>query len=500
MAFDKVFWISNAMEMLERFAYYGVRTVLPTYMVLSISQGGPEFSHTEKGIIYMWWAAAQSWLPVLFGGYADRYGYKNTIAFSIALKIVGYIVMAQTATFWGSLAGGVLSPHMATFSGFFAGCLLLATGTALFKPGVQGTLASVMEDRHASVGWGIFYQLVNVGGFLGPILAGYLRLMDWQYVFYTCAAIVALNYFFLLTYKEPTHTNETRDERNPGQVFGQTMAGLVRPKVLVFILLFSGFWFMFNQIFDILPNFLDDWVDSSQLWTYLAATGLPGSESAADFAARGVPFNQEWIINLNPFLIIFLMVPIAWLTNFTTPLRSILIGIGIASIGTFFLGFTSSIWVAIGALFIFSIGEMSSSPKKMEYLSSLAGPGEKGMYMGFANAPLGIGWMAGSLFGGIFYDSYGDRTNLARQHLTDVLGSSTALVEALPKDDVFPAMMASTGMGRSEALDLLWTTYNPGIMWTIFAGIGITSLIGLAIYDWVVRRNAPAPEVTDATA
>ncbi|MFK7930103.1 MAG: MFS transporter [Myxococcota bacterium] len=475
MAFNHVFWITNAMEMLERFAYYGVRTVLPTYMVLSISQGGPEFTHTEKGIIYMWWAAAQSWLPVLFGGYADRYGYKNTIAISIALKIAGYLVMAHMTSFWG----------------FGAGCLLLATGTALFKPGVQGTLANVMEERHASVGWGIFYQLVNVGGFLGPVLAGYLRLMDWQYVFYSCAGIVSLNYLLLLTYKEPQKSEGKADKRDPGQVFMQTLTGLIRPKVIIFIFLFSGFWFMFNQIFDILPNFLDDWVDSSQLWTYLAATGLPGSEGAADLAARRVPFNQEWIINLNPFMIIFLMIPIAWLTNFTTPLRSILIGIGIASIGTFFLGFTTSIWVVIGALFIFSVGEMSSSPKKMEYLSSLAGPGEKGMYMGFANAPLGIGWMAGSLFGGIFYDKYGDRTNLARQHLTDELGSSSILVDYLPKEEVFPAMMTSAGLDRADALDLLWTTYNPGIMWTIFAGIGITSLVGLGIYDFFVRRAAP---------
>jgi len=483
LSFDRVFWISNGMEMLERFAYYGVRTVLPTYMVLSISQGGPEFSHTEKGIIYMWWAALQSWLPVLFGGYADRYGYKNTIAVSIALKIAGYVVMANMLSFWG----------------FFAGCMLLATGTALFKPGVQGTLANVMPERNASVGWGIFYQLVNIGGFLGPVLAGVLRLMDWQYVFYSCAAIVSLNYLALLTYKEPTHKDGARDTRPPGQVLAQTFRGLVRPKVAIFIVLFSGFWFMFNQIFDILPNFLDDWVDSSVLWTYVGATGLPGTGFAADYAARGVPFNQEWIINLNPMMIIFLMVPIAWLTNFTTPLRSILIGIGIASLGTFFLGFSMSIWIAIGALFIFSVGEMTSSPKKMEYLSSLAGPGEKGMYMGFANAPLGIGWMAGSLVGGLFYDTFGDRNNLTQGHLASEYGVSSELLQTLPKEEVFPAFLTVSGYTRSEGLQLLWDTYNPGIMWTLFAGIGISSLIGLGIYDYVVRRSEGSPPTDSAS-
>lgn len=483
-----MFWLTNVMEMLERFAYYGVRTVLPTYMVLSISQGGPEFTHTQKGWIYFWWALAQSWLPVIFGGYADRYGYKNTIAFSIALKIVGYIVMANMLDFWG----------------FLAGCLLLATGTAFFKPGVQGTLASIMPEKSASVGWGIFYQLVNVGGFLGPVLAGVLRLMDWQYVFYSCAVIVSLNYILLFTYKEPTKENKEVDERSVVQVLVETVTGLLRPKVLVFVILFSGFWFMFNQIFDILPNFLDDWVDSSVLWTYVASTGIPGTEFATDYAARGVPFNQEWIINLNPMLIIFLMVPIAWLTNFTTPLRSILIGIALASFGTFLLGFTTSIWVCIGALFIFSVGEMSSSPKKMEYLSSLAKKGDKGMYMGFANAPTGIGWMLGAIIGGMFYDAFGDRTNLTRQHLGSEYSVSQTLIEAIPKDDVFPSFLSLSGLTRPQGLNLLWDTYNPGIMWTLFAGIGITSLVGLGVYDWFVRRSgsggddAPSEEVADA--
>jgi MFS family permease len=473
MSFDKVFWISNVMEMIERFAYYGVRTVLPTYMVLSMAQGGPEFSHVQKGWIYFWWAALQSWLPVFFGGFSDRYGYKKTIAIAIAIKIVGYIMMAWFLDYWG----------------FFAGCMMLATGTALFKPGVQGTLANVMPEDKASVGWGIFYQLVNVGGFLGPILAGYLRLMDWQYVFYSCAALVALNYIFLFTYKEPTKIEgKEPDTRVPMQVVKETLAGLSKPKVFIFILLFAAFWFMFNQIFDILPNFLDDWVDSSILWTYVGAPELTASHT---------PFNQEWIINLNPMLIVLLMVPIAWLTNLTTPLRSILIGIVIASVGTLMLGASMSIWLVIGALFIFSIGEMASSPKKMEYLSSLAGPGEKAMYMGFANAPLGIGWMLGSIAGGLLYDNYGDRTNLTRVHLGSELGFSNELIDALPKDDVFPALVTSTGMDYSSALQMMWDTYNPGLMWLLFASVGACSLVGLAIYDAVIRRE---PKSNDAAA
>ena len=76
---NMVFWIANGMEMLERLAYYGLRTVLPIYMVLSVQSGGPEFDHVQKGLIFFWWAAVQSFLPVFTGGYADRYGYKLTV-------------------------------------------------------------------------------------------------------------------------------------------------------------------------------------------------------------------------------------------------------------------------------------------------------------------------------------------------------------------------------------------------------------------------------------
>jgi MFS family permease len=153
---DSRFWIVNTMEMFERLAYYGVRTVVPLYMVLAREEGGPELSHEQKGVIFAWWAGMQSVLPMFTGGYADRYGHKQTIAAAIVLKIIGYLMMAE----------------LKTYEGFFAGCMLLAAGTAIFKPGVQGTLAATLKKSSASVGWGVFYQLVNVGGFIGPVLAG----------------------------------------------------------------------------------------------------------------------------------------------------------------------------------------------------------------------------------------------------------------------------------------------------------------------------------------
>ena len=105
LSLDNRYWIVNAMEMFERLAYYGVRTVIPLYIVLSLEEGGPQFTHVQKGIIFFWWAGFQSMIPIVAGGYADRYGHKNTIALAIVLKMIGYIMMAHFLSFWGFFAG-----------------------------------------------------------------------------------------------------------------------------------------------------------------------------------------------------------------------------------------------------------------------------------------------------------------------------------------------------------------------------------------------------------
>jgi len=74
------FWVANCMETIERLAYYGVRVVIPIYIAQADEIGGLHFSQSDKGFIFLWWALVQSILPVLTGGFAERYGYKRQIA------------------------------------------------------------------------------------------------------------------------------------------------------------------------------------------------------------------------------------------------------------------------------------------------------------------------------------------------------------------------------------------------------------------------------------
>ena len=100
-------------------------------------------------------------------GFADRYGYKKTIAVSVFIKALGYILMATQTEFYP----------------FLIGCCTPALGTAIFKPGVQGTMCQSLTKKNSSVGRGTFYMLVNIGGFLGPPLAHFLYDISWPAVF-----------------------------------------------------------------------------------------------------------------------------------------------------------------------------------------------------------------------------------------------------------------------------------------------------------------------------
>ena len=239
------FWIANIMEMIERLAYYGVRVVIPIYIAQADEIGGLHFSQSDKGFIFMWWAFIQSALPVVTGGFADRYGYKHQIVVAIGLKIVGYLIMATQHDFWP----------------FLAGCLVLAAGTAIFKPPVQGTFVKTLNARTSGVGWGFFYMVVNIGGFLGPPLAHFLSGISWPMVFYGCAVLVSLNLLWLLTYREVD--SGTDRSTNALEVAITTVRNLMQVRLLIFMLITSVFWAVLNQLWDMLPNYIVDWVDSS---------------------------------------------------------------------------------------------------------------------------------------------------------------------------------------------------------------------------------------------
>jgi len=461
---SRPFWMVNIMEMFERLAYYGVRVVIPIYIAQADEIGGLHFSQTDKGIIFLWWALFQSLTPMISGGFADRYGYKKTISFSIIIKIIGYLLMATQREFYP----------------FLIGCCTLALGTAIFKPGVQGTMCQSLEKRNSSVGWGTFYMLVNIGGFLGPPVAHFLYGISWPAVFYGCAIIVSLNFLMLLTYKDPSAGGDQTG--NPFRVLWITIKNIFNIRLLVFILIMSGFWLMFMQLFDMLPNFIVDWVDSSRL---VAALHIPDWMLQQN-STRGAQLSQEWMINFNAGLIIVLVVFLNYLVSRMRRVNSIFWGITISSVGLVLAGFTNIGLFCIAGILFFSVGEMLSSPKMNEYLGVIAPEGKKGLYMGYANIPQGIGWGVGSIFAGHIYDTMGDKANLAMDYL-----SKNFNITDVARQEAMNKLVEVTGMDHIQATQLLWDEYDPYKLWYKFAAIGIASAVAMLFYSvWVKKHEA----------
>lgn len=455
------FWAANIMEMIERLAYYGVRVVIPIYIAQADEIGGLHFSQADKGFIFMWWAVVQSALPILTGGFADRYGYKHQIVAAIVLKMAGYFIMATQRSFWP----------------FFIGCLVLAAGTAVFKPPVQGTFVKTLNTRTSGVGWGYFYMVVNIGGFLGPPLAHFLGGFSWPMVFFGCALLVSVNLLWLLSYPEVDSGADR--STNFKTVVLTTAKNLLQARLLVFMLIASLFWAVLNQLWDMLPNFIVDWVDSAAL-----ARHLPEFLLSRD-RARGPQLAQEWVINLNPLLIIFLVAPLSWYVNqHMRRLTAICFGCLITSLGIYLAGASMSIYLCLTGIACFSIGEMLCSPKMAEYLGVIAPADQKALYMGYANIPLAIGWGYGSFIGGQIYERSGEKAGLALRYLSEVLH-----VQIIPDRSLaFATLTKMLDQTPAQVTRLLWDTYNPSQVWTPFVLAGLLAAAALLVFNLVARH------------
>ncbi|HNW82944.1 MAG TPA: MFS transporter, partial [bacterium] len=255
--FQKNFWIVNVMEMFERLAFFAVRAVLPLWMVATADKQGLGLSFTEKGLIFMIWAACQTLIPMFSGSFTDNFGYKRSLYTAFTLNITGYVLMANATGFWTMMIAGIT----------------VGTGTAIFKPPVQGTVASSVNQENSSLGFGIFYWVVNIGNFLAPLLASALRGNEesgytWHLVFYAAAIATALNFIpAIFFYKEPEH----RTSKSAKKALNDTLTALKDTDFMMFLLIFSGFWLMFMQLWDLFPNFINQWIDSRDLAKVLPA-------------------------------------------------------------------------------------------------------------------------------------------------------------------------------------------------------------------------------------
>ncbi len=500
--FGRAFWVLNTIEMGERLAFFNLRVMAPIYIMQADNPGGLHLTAADKGTIYAWWAAFQSLLPTVAGGFADRFGYKRTLTVSLGMMMTGHLMIAFLRDV------GVLDNYW----GFFGGILVLATGTAFFKPSLWGSLAHVLTKANSSVGWGIFYWVVNVGAFVGHYLPSALLGLSvflpgplhaevsspgaWRNLFLASAVVTGLNLVLLLFYRDvPTGASKT--DSIPA-VLGKTVRNLLDLRLLAWLAIMSGFWMMMYQLWDLQPNFIADWIDSGPMASRLAFLPEVVRRVLVQQTARGPQIPQQVLLSANSFFIILGVVPAAWLTRRMRTLEAMLIGVLTATAGVLVAGLTTSALVLVAGILFFSIGEMTTGPKNNEYLGLIAPAGKKGLYLGYVNIPVGVGVYAGSKIAGYVYGHYGEKAVLALRYLAERTpfgqgkgwdGDVTRLeaVLGVARTEAMAKLVEVTGMDAPTATRVLWDAYSPQLhVWIPFACVGVAA--GLAL--WIFGRMA----------
>jgi len=474
-SFPFAFWVANAIELVERFSFYGVRMIAALYIVATAEEGGLELTNTDRGLFFFAWSFIQCILPMFTGGFSDRYGYRISLMIAFAINIVGYGMMGFTHDWWS----------------FMIACCLIGTGTAIFKPPLHGTLAHCVNETNSSLGWGTFYQVVNIGGFIGPVICGYLRLLEWRFAFFAASGIIVVNILItallLRDYSKEVPKDELAKRKGPLAVFWEAITTLGDVRFLVFLALFSGFMFMFMQLFDQLSVFIEQWIDTNDVAAFFA--NVTGMEFFKNLAADGGQFNPEWIVNFDAGSIIVFVLLISYITGKFHPISAITFGMFTSCIGLIMAGSVTTGWWCVLAIFIFSIGEMACSPKFSEYIGLMAPPDKKALYMGYSNIPFAFGWGGANLIGGPLYDRLSDKFQLTRRYLVDELGRSAEQVKDLSKTEAMDALIQATGQSPAAVRQMLWDHYHPQSFWLICMAIGLAATFGMVGYHYWLKAD-----------
>ena len=143
--YPSIFWISNLIELFERYAWYGFYMGFGLFLVGSKETGAMGFSPEQKGIIMGTGSMLLYFLPIMTGAIADRIGYKKVLFLAFTIYISGFFMIQ----------------NFESFGMVFVSFIWICVGGAFFKPIISAMISKSTNPETASIGFGIFYMMVN---------------------------------------------------------------------------------------------------------------------------------------------------------------------------------------------------------------------------------------------------------------------------------------------------------------------------------------------------
>ena len=372
--FERPFWVANISELFERLAYYAAFASLPRYLHESLSFG-VERASSLAGLF-----GGLVWFLAAFGGaIADRMGFRRALSLAYLTLTVSYFLLGSIGSPWLAPVRNAM-PLVVLVTVIL---MLPALGIALVKPCVVGTTARASKENVRSIGYSIYYTLVNIGGAAGPLLAGWVHQhLSVEKVFDMAAlAVFAMFIGVLLFFKEPRRSGEVKTE-SLGQVGKNFLTVILNWRFMLFLIIFSGYYIAFWQEFIILPLYIHGYVSASA--------------------------NTEALLSWDALTVIALQMVVSILTQKMPAFRGITLGTLISGMAWILLIIHPSVAMAVATLIVVAIGEITQQPRYYEYISRLAPSGQQGTYMGFAFLPIGIGSIVGGWFGGFLIHHFGE--------------------------------------------------------------------------------------------
>lgn len=448
--FSKAFWVANAVELLERLAYYAVFIVITLY--LSNVWG---FSDIEAGIIAGVFSAMLYLLPTFAGAYADKIGFRSAIILAFALLTIGYAGLGVLPTLLES-AGLVAYGMETTFTGLHESYLrwsivpvliLIVIGGSFIKSVISGTVARETTPENRARGYSIFYMMVNIGAFIGKTVVDPLRkslgdqglvYLNYFSAFMTFAALVAVYFMY-----------KSAKVEGKGKSFHEIGTSLLRvvlnARLILLILIVSGFWIIQSQLYATMPKYVI---------RLIGENASPG-----------------WYANVNPLVVFVLVNFVTSLMKKHTALSSMMIGMCIIPFSALVMSLGNQIhseaifglhpvaFMMILGIAMQAIAECFISPRFLEYFSLQAPKGEEGLYLGFSHLHSFFSYLFAFGLSGFLLDKY------------------------CPDPRLYTSV---TGIFDAQAYAL--ATKDAHLIWYYFFAIGAFSTIALLVYAYFTKK------------